>query len=86
MKIDDFLKIAIESEASDLHLKPGNHPILRINGVLKPLTAFPRLTSEHTDGLAGQIMTVHPRHDHVGQEKVQPPHMLRLHLLCLLRG
>ena len=57
MKIDDFLKIAIESEASDLHLKPGNHPILRINGVLKPLTAFPRLTSEHTDGLAGQIMT-----------------------------
>ena len=57
MKIDDLLKIAIESEASDLHLKPGNHPILRINGVLKPLTAFPRLTAEHTDGLAGQIMT-----------------------------
>lgn len=57
MKIDDFLKIAIESESSDLHLKPGNHPILRINGVLKPLTAFPRLTAEHTEGLAGQIMT-----------------------------
>ncbi len=57
MKIDDFLKIAIESDASDLHLKPGNHPILRINGVLKPLTSFPRLNAEHTKLLAEQIMT-----------------------------
>ena len=32
MKIDELLKIAIENDASDLHLKPGNHPILRING------------------------------------------------------
>ena len=57
MKIDDFLKIAIESDASDLHLKPGNHPILRINGVLRPLTSFPRLNAEHTKLLAEQIMT-----------------------------
>jgi twitching motility protein PilT len=57
MKIDDFLKIAIESDASDLHLKPGNHPILRINGVLKPLTAFSRLTSADSKELAAQIMT-----------------------------
>ncbi len=57
MKIDDFLKIAIESDASDLHLKPGNHPILRVNGVLKPLTSFPRLNAEHTKLLAEQIMT-----------------------------
>lgn len=57
MKIDDFLKIAIESDASDLHLKPGNHPILRINGVLKPLTAFPRLTAADSKELATQIMT-----------------------------
>ncbi len=57
MKIDDFLKIAIESDASDLHLKPGNHPILRINGVLKPLTAFPRLTAADSKELAAQIMT-----------------------------
>lgn len=57
MKIDDFLKIAIESDASDLHLKPGNHPILRINGVLKPLTAFSRLTAADSKELAAQIMT-----------------------------
>jgi len=57
MKIDELLKIAIESESSDLHLKPGNHPILRINGLLKPLTAFPRLTQANTQALADQIMT-----------------------------
>ena len=57
MKIDDLLKISIESDASDLHLKPGNHPVLRINGVLNPITGYPRLTAEHTKELAEQIMS-----------------------------
>jgi len=57
MKIDELLKISIESDASDLHLKPGNHPVLRINGVLKPLTAYPRLTAALTRELAEQIMS-----------------------------
>jgi twitching motility protein PilT len=57
MKIDELLKIAIESDASDLHLKPGNHPILRISGTLKPLSEFPRLTPMHTKDLTEQIMT-----------------------------
>jgi len=57
MKIDELLKISIESDASDLHLKPGNHPVLRINGVLKPLTSYPRLTSALTKELAEQIMS-----------------------------
>lgn len=57
MKIDDLLKIAIESEASDLHIKPGNHPILRMNGVLKPLTNYPRLSAVQTKELVDQITT-----------------------------
>jgi len=57
MKIDELLKIAIESDASDLHLKPGNHPILRISGTLKPLTEFPRLTPIHTKDFTEEIMT-----------------------------
>lgn len=55
MNIDDLLKIAIESEASDLHLKAGNFPIVRIHGKLKPLTSFPRLSPENTRELADQI-------------------------------
>ncbi len=57
MKIDELLKIAIESDASDLHLKSGNHPLIRINGILRPLTSFPRLTAAMTQALADQIMT-----------------------------
>ena len=45
MVIDEFLKIAIERDASDLHLKAGNHPMIRIHGTLTPLTGFPRLTT-----------------------------------------
>ena len=37
MHINDLLKIASERKASDLHLKVGSHPVLRINGELIPL-------------------------------------------------
>jgi twitching motility protein PilT len=57
MVIDEFLKIAIERDASDLHLKAGNHPMIRVHGTLTPLTGFPRLTPQDTQELAGQMMT-----------------------------
>jgi twitching motility protein PilT len=57
MVIDEFLKIAIERDASDLHLKAGNHPMLRVHGTLTPLTGFPRLSTGDTEALAGQMMT-----------------------------
>ena len=34
MHVNDLLKIATERRASDLHLKVGSHPVLRINGHL----------------------------------------------------
>lgn len=55
MDIDELLKIAIESDASDLHLKAGNFPVVRIHGRLKALTSFPRLTVENTRELAHQM-------------------------------
>ncbi len=55
MDIDELLKIAIESDASDLHLKAGNFPIIRVHGKLKLLTSFPRLTVKDTFDLADQI-------------------------------
>ena len=51
MDIEELLKIAIESDASDLHIKAGNNPVLRINGELKPITNFPKLTARDTDDL-----------------------------------
>lgn len=55
MEIDELLKIAIESDASDLHLKAGNFPILRVHGKLEPLTNFPKLTTAMTKELVSQI-------------------------------
>jgi twitching motility protein PilT len=57
MVIDEFLKIAIERDASDLHLKAGNHPMIRVHGTLTPLTGFSRITTQDTEDLAGQMMT-----------------------------
>jgi twitching motility protein PilT len=57
MEIDELLKVAIERDASDLHLKAGNHPIVRVHGTLAPLTGFPRLTSKDTQELGDQLMT-----------------------------
>jgi twitching motility protein PilT len=61
MIIDEFLKIAIERDASDVHLKAGNHPMIRIHGTLTPLTGFPRLTIQDTEELGSQMMTDHQK-------------------------
>ena len=36
--IDDLLRRAVDKRASDLHLKVGNHPYLRVDGSLRALT------------------------------------------------
>jgi twitching motility protein PilT len=56
MNIDELLKIAIEMDASDIHLKVGSHPQLRIHGVLTALAQLPRLTAKDSEELANQMM------------------------------
>jgi twitching motility protein PilT len=57
MHINDLLKIAIERKASDLHLKVGAFPILRVDGVLHPMSEMRRLLQEDTMAMAFSIMT-----------------------------
>jgi twitching motility protein PilT len=57
MNIDDILKIAIAMDASDVHLKAGARPLLRVNGILIPLEPSPPLSPKDTEALADQIMT-----------------------------
>ncbi|MGZ5488321.1 MAG: type IV pilus twitching motility protein PilT, partial [Candidatus Aminicenantales bacterium] len=49
--------IAIERDASDLHFKSGNNPMIRVHGTLTPLTGYPRLTAPDCEELANQLMT-----------------------------
>jgi len=57
MNIDELLKIAIERDASDLHLKAGNYPTIRVHGNLINLTELQKLTTNDTKDLAEQILT-----------------------------
>src|SRR5215813_4995316 len=57
MHINDLLKMASERKASDLHLKVGSHPVLRINGELIPLVETKRLMQEDTIAMAFSIMS-----------------------------
>ena len=55
--IDDLLRCAVEKKASDLHLKVGNHPYVRIDGILIPQTDVSRVTPEEMLSMAFSMMT-----------------------------
>ena len=57
MHIDDLLRIAMERRASDLHLKVGNYPHLRVDGDLVPLSDQPRVTPEDMLNMAFSMMS-----------------------------
>jgi twitching motility protein PilT len=57
MHIDDLLRIAIDRKASDLHLKVGNVPHLRVDGELVPLTDQPRIIAEDMLNMAFSMMS-----------------------------
>ena len=57
MNIDDLLRIAMERRASDLHLKVGNYPHLRIDGELVPLTDHSRVSAEDMLNMSFSMMS-----------------------------
>ena len=57
LHINDLLKISTDRGASDLHLKVGSHPVIRVDGKLLPLTEQKRLMQEDTIAMAFSIMS-----------------------------
>jgi len=57
MHINDLLRIAVDQKASDLHLKVGAFPVLRVDGVLRPMTEMRRIVQEDTMAMAFSIMS-----------------------------
>ena len=57
VSINDLLKISIDRKASDLHLKVGNHPIIRVDGHLVPVEEQPKLSQEDAIQVAFSIMS-----------------------------
>lgn len=54
--IDQLLTIACSKGASDLHIKAGSFPFIRINGDLQPMVEAQRLSAEDTLNMAFSIM------------------------------
>ena len=60
MNLNDLLTIAVEHGASDLHLKVGSTPMMRLGGDLVPVVDT-RLTHDDTVAMAAAVMPAHAR-------------------------
>lgn len=57
MEINELLKVAVTQNASDLHIKVGSPPILRISGELTPLVSENRITQQDAMKIAFAVMS-----------------------------
>jgi twitching motility protein PilT len=53
--LNDYLRHIVEKRGSDLHLKVGQPPVVRVNGELMP-TDYPKLSPQDTERMAYQIL------------------------------
>jgi len=56
-RIDDLLRMAMSFGASDLHLRAGSFPVIRVTGELKPLSGVTRMTQDETLEMAFSMMS-----------------------------
>jgi twitching motility protein PilT len=68
MNIETLFKLALENGASDLHLRVGLPPILRIDGRLRKQEGYPLLTNDDIKQMLDQITSQEQR-DHLSLEK-----------------
>ena len=55
-RIDEILQAGVNYHASDVHLKAGDPPIVRVDGQLYPLKNFSRLEAAELKAMAEEIM------------------------------
>ena len=56
MHVNDLLKIAVDGGASDLHLKVGSYPMMRVRGTLVPAIEDKRLDHEDMVAMAAAVL------------------------------
>src|SRR5512136_2100482 len=61
MELNEILEIAVKAKSSDIHLKAGLPPVVRIDGKLRPVPNAPRLAPEAVIEMAQGIMNVRQR-------------------------
>lgn len=58
-----LLRTAVKHQASDVHIKAGSHPYLRIRGELMPMNNFPRVTRQDALDLSHHILNTRQKED-----------------------
>ncbi len=61
--LSHILYVAVKQSASDIHLRVGSHPILRVDGVLKAMREYPVLSVADMEELAEKLTTARHRED-----------------------
>ncbi|MEP7224350.1 MAG: type IV pili twitching motility protein PilT, partial [Actinomycetota bacterium] len=61
MDLNAVLRHAVESGASDVHLKIGQPPVLRLDGELAPSAEFPPLGDAELESVLEQVTRATPR-------------------------
>ena len=56
MHVNDLLKTAVENGASDLHIKVGTYPMMRVRGTLIPASEEKRLDAEDLVAMAATVL------------------------------
>jgi twitching motility protein PilT len=59
--VNDLLKIAVDRGASDLHIKVGSYPMMRIRGTLEPASSEKRLDHEDVVAMSAAVMSTMQR-------------------------
>jgi twitching motility protein PilT len=61
MHVNDLLKIAVEHGASDVHLKVGSYPMMRVRGALIPASTETKLNHEDVVAMSAAVMSTAQR-------------------------
>ena len=70
MHINDLLNTAVGTGASDLHLKVGSYPMMRVNGTLVVASEEKRLDREDTESMADMLFSAEQREKFRIQQEV----------------
>src|SRR6187401_2363016 len=61
MHVNDLLKLAVDNSASDLHLKVGSFPVMRVRGTLMPVAEDKKLDHEDVVAMSAAVMSTSQR-------------------------
>ena len=61
MHVNDLLKVAVDNGASDLHIKVGSYPMMRVRGKLAAANQDKRLDHEDVVAMSAAVMSTAQR-------------------------